>query len=78
MGLVADIAAVHDRFVLSLARQIRARKSLGDASGFRAPRVLYLGPDGELLRLQDEVLALEVAALAAPAPPRPSMEKKKP
>ena len=65
MGLVPEIAAARGKTLTALASR------LGQAS--KAPPVTplptagYRGPDGELLRLQDEVLELVLRSLAPPA-----------
>jgi hypothetical protein len=64
-GAVSAAASARGELVVALASAVRAGKQLGAAPPSGPPKHEYTGPDGELLRLQEEVLALELEALGA-------------
>jgi len=63
-NVVAEAAAARGRLLAALAQMIEDGKAPAAAPARPAPAADYAGPDGELLRLQDEVLALELEMLA--------------
>jgi len=71
-GAVAESAALRGRVLMALAKALRDRADrVKAAPPTPIPATLkdYTGPEAELLRLQDEVLALQLAALSTPAAP---------
>jgi len=74
-GVVAEAAAARGKVLVALASLVDEGKTVPAASKSATPPD-YSGPDGELLRLQDEVLALELEVLSPPAPAPAGKEKK--
>jgi len=62
MGLVPEIAAARGKILTSLASRVGQVAKAPPVSPL--PTAGYRGPDGELLRLQDEVLELTLRSLS--------------
>ncbi len=74
---VAAVAAVQGRAIAMLESLLRRGARLPASAPPGTPKADYRGPDAELLRLQQEVLALALEALRAPAPAPKSGDPKR-
>jgi len=74
-GLLPQLAAARGGVVTALSPLVKEGRPAPKPIPASVPSLRYAGPEGELLRLQEEVLALQLRALAPATPASPKKEK---